>query len=169
LICPECAGEFVDHVQRCPDCDAALVAPEPEPTLPRPEPTDLESTTDSVVVLRTGRLFEADMAVLALETAGIPHYRQEESSSGLVFAMPAAPSAGPGILWVIRVPEAVAEQAHSILEELPMEIEESPGVWGFAPTKDAKSFHKGWALAILALFAAAFLTGLISMLRELLG
>ena len=169
MICPECAGEFVDNVRRCPDCDVALVVPEPESDRPRPDPAAFESSGDSIVVLRTGRLFEADMAASALETAGVPHFRQEQSSSGLSFAMPAAPSAGPGILWVVRVPEAVAEQARSVLEELPIPIEESPGVWDFSPTERAKSLHRSWALALLILFTAAFFAGLISLMRQLLG
>jgi hypothetical protein len=124
---------------------------------------------ESVVVLKTGRLFEADMAATALEEARVPHYRQEQSSSGLSFAMPVAPSAGPGVFWVILVPREAATRAQSVLDRLPLEAEESPGVWDFGPTEEARSLHRTWALALLTLFAAAFLTGVVSMLRHFLG
>jgi len=168
LICPECDGEFVQGVWKCPDCQVALVPPKPEPTRPVGEMVGAEPSGESVVVLETGRLFEADMATSALEEAGVPHYRQVQSSSGLSLAMPVAPSAGPGVYWVVRVPEEAATTAKSVLDSLPLEAEESPGVWDFGPTEDAKSLHRTWALALLVLFAAAFLTGVVSMLRYFL-
>lgn len=167
LICPACGGEFVAGVELCADCGVALVAPEPEA---RAAPAASWSSPDeaagrSVVVLRTGRLLEADLAASTLEEAGIPHYRQEEDSSGLSFAMPLAPSAGPGTWWTLHVPESRAEEAESILEQLPITLEKSPGVWDFGPTEKAKSFFKSWALAYLVLFAVSLLLGLLSILR----
>jgi hypothetical protein len=50
-----------------------------------------------VVVIRTGRLLEADMVANHLEMEGIPFYRREESSSGVELAMPLMPVQGVGI------------------------------------------------------------------------
>ncbi len=149
------------------DCGVALVTPEAEAD-PAPGdgvPGQGEAGGRWTVLLRTGRLFEADLAASTLEEAGIPHYRQEEDSSGVSFAMPLAPSAGPGTWWVIHVPEARAEEARSILEQLPVTIQESPGVWDFGPTEKAKSFFKSWAFVQLVLIAVLLLLGLLSLFR----
>lgn len=164
VICPQCEGEFVAGVEVCADCGVALVTPEPSSARGEPEP--IASGESWVVLLKTGRLLEADLAASTLEEAGIPHYRQEQDSSGLSFAMPLAPSSGPGTWWVIQVPEAVAEEARSILEQLPITTEDAPGVWDFGPTEQAKSFFKRWALASLVLFALVFLLALMSLIRE---
>lgn len=146
----------------CPDCEVALVEPESDP-----RPSGDEPSGHAVVVLRTGKIFEADLAASVLEEAGVPHFRREQSSGGLTFAMPAAPSVGPGNWWVILVPEEAAEEARSILEQLPLDADNEPGVWDFAPSPQAKSFFKSWAFFTLLLFALAFAVGLVSALRGL--
>ena len=169
MECPECGGEFVEGVETCPDCRIALVVavvPEPPP-LPEPEP--LAPDGASVVLIRTGRLYEADLVASVLEDEGVPFYRQEQSSSGLSFAMPVAPSAGPGVWWVIRVPEAVAEKARALVENLPVRTDPSPGVWDFGPSSPAKSLFKTWAFLTLVLLILWILGGLWSFLRELLS
>ena len=162
MICPSCEGEFVDGIGRCPDCELALEDREPEP-----EPPPLEASGASVAILRTGKLFEADLAASLLEEAEVPHFRQEQNSVGLSFAMPVAPSAGPGTWWVIRVPEEAAERARAVLAEHPFELDEPPGVWDFAPTTEARTFFKGWALLWLVLFAAMMAMGVLSFVRNL--
>lgn len=167
MICPECDGEFVEGVEVCADCELPLVEPEAvsEPIPDDRKPVAIEDDGDWVVLLRTGQLLEADLAASSLEEAGIPHYRQEESSGGLTVAMPAAPSAGPGVWWVVQVPAAMAEEARSILETLPIEVDDSPGVWDFAPTERGRSFFRSWAWAYLVLFALALLWGLMELFR----
>lgn len=169
MFCPQCEGEFVEGVETCPDCELALVAEDPRPRPPLPDARLLDAGGESVVVLRTGRLFEADLAASTLEEAGVPYYRQEQSSSGAVFEMPAAPTPGPGTWWVVRVPTAVAEEARFVLEQLPLGLDDSPGVWDFGPTPEAKSFFKSWAFATLLFLAAGLLGGLLSLLRKLFG
>ncbi len=141
----------------------ALVEPEPEDSPGRPDAG--EASGNAVVILRTGKIFEADLAASLLEEAGVPYFRREQSSGGLSFAMPAAPSVGPGTWWVILVPVEAESEARSLLEQLPFDLDEEPGVWDFGPSPGAKSFFKSWAFFTLLLFALAFILGLLSALR----
>ena len=93
-----------------------------------------------VVVLRTGRLLEADMVANHLEMEGIPFYRREESSSGVELAMPLLPVQGVGIWWVIRVPKEHADSARELINSLPVESTLNPGIWHYGPSKRVKHF-----------------------------
>jgi hypothetical protein len=97
-----------------------------------------------VVVYRSGVLYEADIVAEALARAKIPHSRREESSSGLTFAMPAAPSMGPGDPWAILVPEGWAGRAGKFIAKLPVPQDPTPGVWGFRPRPEVKQCFKQW-------------------------
>ena len=86
---------------------------------------------DTVTVLRTGKLFVFDMAVDTLKRAKVPHFTHEESSSGLRVALPAAPSGGPGVWWVIRVREDFSDEAKRLLSALPFPTGTNPDVWDY--------------------------------------
>lgn len=101
------------------------------------------SKTKHVIVFKTGKLYELDMATEALKENNIPFYRQSESSSGLRTAMPAQPTMGPGTWYSILVPEIAVEDAKVILAELPFEIGTNPGIWHFGADEKAK---KGWKI-----------------------
>ena len=85
------------------------------------------ASTDTCV-LRTARLWDADMAANLLEEHGVPHYRRQETSGGLEFAMPASPAPAPGVWFTLWVPGEEAEAARSLLEALPMELDREPDV-----------------------------------------
>ena len=51
--------------------------------------------TESTHVFRTGRIICFDWVCGALDDASIPYQCREETSGGLQFAMPAAPSTAP--------------------------------------------------------------------------
>lgn len=120
------------------------------------------SITKQIAVFRTGRSYEALMVLNELRSAGVPAYGQEENSGGLVTAMPPTPTQGPGITWVVRVPEPAAESAKRIIQNLPVDIEQEPGVWHFGPDKRVK---KG-----LQVIAAIFLIAIaVSLIDDLLG
>jgi hypothetical protein len=121
---------------------------------------------DSVVVYRSGVLYEADLVAAALERARIPHFRREESSSGLAFAMPVAPSMGPGDIWAILVPQTWADRAERFIAELPVSHDPNPGVWRFRPRPDVKRFFKQWAWIYVVGVLAALLWSIISLFRE---
>jgi hypothetical protein len=86
-----------------------------------------------VVVLRTGQLWQMDMAEEALKQAGIAYFRQEETSSGLRLAMPLMPSAGPGMSFALLVPETAVAKALEVLSAMPFEIKTNPGAWDGLP------------------------------------
>lgn len=120
------------------------------------------SIATQIAVFRTGRSYEALMVLNELSSAGVPAYGQEENSGGLVTAMPTTPTQGPGVTWVVRVPEPAAENARRIIQNLPVDAEQRPGVWHFGPDKRAK---RG-----LQVLAAIFLIVIVvSLIDDVLG
>lgn len=109
-----------------------------------------ESRSD-IVVLRTGKLLEADIVANHLETEGIPFYRRQETSAGIELAMPFQPVQGAGVFWVIRVPREYADAAKDVINNLPVEATLNPGVWHYGPTDRVKRFVKLCAWATIAL------------------
>ena len=118
--------------------------------------------TNFVTVLRTGQLLYLDWASNALEEAGIPFQRREESSGGLRLAMPAAPSTGPGTWWAIFVPEPFAAQALEVLAPLPFEQTTTPDYWNFQPKRGVKL---GWQIYA----GIVLLTMAIGLIMQLVG
>ena len=104
------------------------------------------------VVLRTGRLLEADMVANPFDDESIPYYRREESSSGVELAMPLMPVQGVGIWWVTRVPMEHADSAREVINSLPVEAILNPGIWHYGPTKKVKRF------LILAAYVSIIMT-----------
>jgi hypothetical protein len=115
--------------------------------------------TDFVVIFRTGRLFELDMATEILEKNNIPYYRQEETSSGLRLAMPFQPTPGPGVWFSILVPKSAVNKANKILSELPFKIEIYLDIWHFSSSKESKSVFRSysWLWILVFLFWAIFI------------
>ena len=109
--------------------------------------------TEQVIVLRTGRLHEFEMACNALTESGIPFFKQQEIS-GVKTAL-YAPAAGPGTFWNILVPVSMKQEAEKILKELPIENTTEPDLWHFGGKPYAKKVWK-----ILALI---FLTGMLCL------
>ena len=105
------------------------------------------------------------MVADALKRAQIPFFRREESLSGVTFAMPAAPSMGPGDLWAILVPETWANRAEHFIAQLPVSHDPNPGPWGFRPRPEVKKFFRQWAWASLVAILAALVFSVISMCR----
>ena len=107
---------------------------------------------DHVVIYRTGRLHELELACNALKESGVPHFKQQETSSGLKLAMPFAPFMGPGTFWNIPVPVSAKEAAEKILEELPIDFTTNPDLWHFDPKTPVK---KSWKLYIIILLGGS--------------
>ncbi len=116
-----------------------------------------KSEVSYTVVFKTGKLIELDMASDALEAAGIPFYRQEESLSGIRQAMPAFPTALPGTWWSILVPVPFQSQAIEVLEGLPFERKTDPEIWDFNPPHDVKRGFQAAVIAALIFVMAWFI------------
>src|SRR5262249_17266360 len=106
---------------------------------------------EQVVAYRSGLLYEFDMVADALEAAGVPYFRREESSSGLSFAMPVVPVQGPGVTWAIVVPRRALKRAKRIIVGLPVSQDMHPGVWGFKPTTTSKRFFQVYGALCLGI------------------
>ena len=118
--------------------------------------------TELIQVMRTGQLYKLDMADAALREAQVPHFTREETSSGMRVAMPVAPSMGPGTWWAILVPEEHAEDARSILSELPFEITTTPEVWDCMPEKRKRELWRRCLIVFTFVFFALVLYQMVA-------
>jgi hypothetical protein len=107
-------------------------------------------------ILRTSRLWDADMVCNRLDDHEVPYYRRQESSSGLEFAMSAAPSPGPGVWFTVWVPNPEADEARRVLEDLPIDFDVEPDVVDRAYTPG----HRRLVWVVAAILLAWFLFGL---------
>ena len=64
-------------------------------------------------------MYVFDMAVDCLKAAGVPHFTSQESVSGMVSSLPAMPTGGPGIWFVVRVDNQYVAAAKHVLDSLP--------------------------------------------------
>ena len=69
-FCPECKCEYVNGVEKCPDCDAELVWELPNPLF-APQYQDLLSDEEAVTVFEAKDSIEAEIVRGILEGAGI--------------------------------------------------------------------------------------------------
>ena len=115
-------------------------------------------------VFRTGRLWEVELVANELKKQGVPFYQEEQNSGGLRLAKPVMPNMGPGLWWVVLVPESIVKQAKSIISTLPIEVTESPGVWHYNSGKPNWLF-KWYSISILAMF----LIGMLAYVFDLAG
>jgi hypothetical protein len=129
--------------------------------LKTPEQTD---GGNSVVVYRTGIVYEFDMVADAMTRAGIPYFRREESIGGLSFAMPVMPSMTPGDLYAIVVPESWADRAKHFIASLPVAQGAEPGFWGFR--SPPKGLSSQWAWVLVMGLSLVFIWTLVLLFRE---
>ena len=83
----------------------------------------------TTTILRTGKMYVFDMAVDCLKSAGVPHFTSQETLSAIVEALPAMPSGGPGVWFVIRVEGRYISEAKQVLASLPFPTGTDPDVW----------------------------------------
>lgn len=114
----------------------------------------------TITVMRTGKLFAFDMAVDLLTKESIPHFTHQENFGGLKEALPASPSSGPGVWFVINVPFLEAEKAKDVLGALPFPVTTSPDVWD--SSHGEKPVIKWLQVAMLLIFIGS----LVSMARN---
>ena len=107
------------------------------------------------------------MVLNELNSAGVLAYGQEENSGGLVTAMPPTPTQGPGVTWVVRVPEPAVENAKRIIQGLPVDAEQEPGVWHFGPDKRTKRGLQVIAVIFLTVLAVSVIDDIVGWLSAL--
>ena len=78
MFCPRCKGEFRAGFTRCNECDVPLVYQ--FPTVPASAP-ELGPDTELIVVRTYNNRFDADIAKMTLEAAGIESMLRSEGSS----------------------------------------------------------------------------------------
>lgn len=122
---------------------------------------DDRERTDYVVVFRTGKLWEYDLGRDALKEHGIPFFAQTQSLSGVLTALDAAPSQGPGVSWSLLVPPEESEKARELLRSCRLDVEKQPEAWDFSPEPKAKKYWKMFIWAIIALTALLFLAEIL--------
>ena len=105
------------------------------------------------IILRTGKIYEFEMACNALGEAGIPHIKQEETFTGLKTGY-VQPVMGPGVFFNLLVPTALKEEALKKISELPIEITTDPDIWHYGADEKSKTYWKIYALIVLAIFTA---------------
>ncbi len=101
------------------------------------------------------------MAANALKENDIPFYKQMETSSGLRIAMPFQPAMGPGTYYNILVSPEFAEEAKTILADLPIDVTVDPDIWHFGANEILKRRWKIFIWLFLAFSVMAFAAGLI--------
>ena len=113
-----------------------------------------ETEVKHVVIFKTAKLQELDMAASALSERNIPFFKQEESSSGARFAMSFQPAMGPGTWFSILVANHLAEEAKGVLSNLPFNIQIEPDIWHFDASGKQK---RGWKVYIWFVIILFFL------------
>ena len=112
-FCPKCRYEYVEGVERCPDCDVRLV-----PRLHDPEPTREEEQAEELVPCwQAENTIEADAACCLLREEGIPCMVQK--SGGYDNAAPYLSlilGGSPQMTYLVIVPESKAAQARGVLD-----------------------------------------------------
>jgi hypothetical protein len=127
----------------------------------------MEEKNNFVVIFRTGKPYEFEMAKNALEQNNIPYNTQYNSISGIRLATPLVRTPGPGTFWAVLVPNNRIEDAREILSELPFELEISSDPWHFEPTKIVKRRWTIYLLIVLLFFVVSLILGLIDVIKGL--
>ncbi len=127
MICPACAGEFVDGVIECPDCLVGLVAPsDPDSSKPVPQADHWQTVW---TVESTGEL---DVVSALLEASGIPVNAPGKTIFGLILRYRQSKAPDPSIgpprepdqaVCEVQVPSSRAEEALAILQAEPEAID----------------------------------------------
>ena len=77
-FCPECKYEYVNGIEKCPDCDAELVWELPTELPPAEVPPGFWTSDEAVTVFTAKDGVEAEIVSGLLESAGIHCYATPE-------------------------------------------------------------------------------------------
>ena len=79
-------------------------------------------SANHLVVFRTTKQWEFDVAKDALSQNQIPFYSQTENFAGMPTSIAAAPSQAPGSYWFILVPQNAWDRAREVLVEHRLDV-----------------------------------------------
>jgi hypothetical protein len=117
------------------------------------------------IILKTGRIYEFEMACNALKEAGIPFFKQEEDYCGVKEAY-YQPAMGPGIFFNLLVATPIKEEALKVISELPIEITQEPDFWHYGANEKSKRNWKIYALVILGISALALAINILKLIKK---
>jgi len=116
---------------------------------------------DHEVILRTGRIFDFEMACNALHKAGIPFIKQEESLTGVKDGY-FQPSMGPGSFFNLLVPKQFKEDAMGVISELPIDMTTVPDFWHYGADEKSKRLWRIFAMVVLGMAIVLLALSLLS-------
>ncbi len=96
-------------------------------------------------ILKTGRIYNLEIACDALKKAGVPFVKQEENYTGLKTGY-VQPTMGPGNYFNLLVAPSQKETAIIILSELPIDLTTEPNLWHYGADEKSKNNWKVYAL-----------------------
>ncbi len=112
-ICPECATEYLPHVEKCADCDAVLLLHEEYRSVQEERKRLTEKAIRNAVVVREGDLKWLDELCNVLIDAGIPCIVTSDTSCNKGCC---------GDKWRLIVSKEDVERAKERIEEYFMEM-----------------------------------------------
>jgi len=95
-----------------------------------------------IEIFRHQQPYVAEMVIETLRKNNIPCYLQQGSITGILLS-PVMPTAGPGVEYVVFVPEEKSEDARAIIDSIPIDRELLNVKW--RKTKDPK---RKWKLLL---------------------
>jgi hypothetical protein len=122
-------------------------------------------SANHVVVFRTGKVWEFDIARDALRHQDIPFFAQADNVSGVRTAVDVMPTPGPGVFWSLLVPQRSALRAQKILRQCHLDVENTPLIWDFNPVPEGKTFWKLYAGFVLMISILVLILWAIQMFR----
>ena len=123
--------------------------------------------TQFIIILRTGKVMDFDMASNTLKEARILVQCNQVSDTGVRLVVPATPTPAPGVWYTIAVPRMCLEEATELLQELPIELTTNPSTWHSNSSPEFKGAWRIYSAIIIAIIAAAFVFSMIQQCRHL--
>jgi hypothetical protein len=111
------------------------------------------------VILKTGRIYDLEMACHALEISGVPFVKQEESYSCIKTGY-VQPVMGPGTFFNLLVPTSQKENATEIISQLPIELNTEADFYHFGNNEKTKRVWRIVALVILGVSTVLLLANI---------